>query len=155
MSSLNPSINLLLSRMIICCVEFVLTIDGVDIEDLCGLGLTGDSSLDSDDMFVDANEELSWSSIGLGATVFSGKSSVKMSIMLLMPIKYPSSWLPTVHALLWSITTDSGSSTVFAKSISQMLALVRSWTKRRELPITSCVWKKSEQSSVARIAFNL
>lgn len=157
LSSLTPTWEL--SKIIICCVELVLMMDGVEIENLWGFVRDSDSML-----ILDAAEESSDTDevVTVLDEVFdeefqlllSCKSFVKMSIILLIPIKYPSSWFPTVHSLLWSITTCSGSSTVFAKSINQILALFRSWTKSRELPITSWEWKNSEQSSVALIAFS-
>lgn len=80
-------------------------------------------------------------------------SSSKIVIKLLMPIKYPSSWFPTRHSLLWEISVFAGNEIVLAKSMSQMLALLRSCTNSSELPITSCVRKNSDRCNVARIAF--
>ena len=74
------------------------------------------------------------------------------SMMLLSPIKYPSSWLPTSQFCLWVIWILSGTGPVFAKSINQQLACLRSWRKSKELPMISCDLKNSECSKVARMA---
>lgn len=62
--------------------------------------------------------------------------SVNISSRLLMPIRYPSSWLPTTHSDVWLIRMSGGRTSVFAKSISHMLAFLLSCTNRSELPIT-------------------
>lgn len=79
-------------------------------------------------------------------------TSLKSSMMLFNPIKYPSSWLPTSQFFLWVILMPSGTGPVFAKSISQQLACFRSWRNNSELPIISCDLKNSECSKVARMA---
>lgn len=79
----------------------------------------------------------------------------KMDIKLFIPIKYPSSWLPTFQAELWSMLMSSGTGTVFAKSIIQIDAFLLSCTKSRELPINSCVRKKWDSFNVDRMFFNL
>lgn len=65
--------------------------------------------------------------------ILLSKMSVKVHTST--PIKYPSSWFPSCHGDLWSMWIPSGTRTVLPKSISQILALLLSWTKRRELPI--------------------
>lgn len=104
----------MLSRIIICWVELVFTMDG--FEDLWVV-LAGDSvstqQLKDSSASVDESSSEPWSlsavdwvsctsddSVPFTRDACSCKSSVKMSIILLIPIKYPSSWLPTVHALL-------------------------------------------------------
>lgn len=73
--------------------------------------------------------------IGGGGGGCSAAISAKMVMRLLMPMRYPSSWLPTTQDELWSIFIFDGSSSVLAKSISHTLAFFWSWTKSNELPI--------------------
>lgn len=62
--------------------------------------------------------------------------SPKISIRLLTPIIYPSSWLPTTHSDEWSMASSGGRMSVLAKSMSHTFALFWSWTNSKELPIT-------------------
>jgi hypothetical protein len=59
-----------------------------------------------------------------------------MLMRLLSPIRYPSSWFPTIHFDECEMDIPFGSTNVLAKSISHTLAFVLSWTKSKELPIT-------------------
>lgn len=98
---------------------------------------------------------LFWIDWFCGAAISLANSSSNNCMRLFMPIKYPSSWLPTDHSLMCVMLAPDGNETVFAKSINQMQAWFRSCTNNNELPITSCVWKKSDRCSVARIALSL
>lgn len=63
-------------------------------------------------------------------------SSCKMSIIELIPVRYPSSWLPSSQGFLWSTFTLEGSGTVLPKSIIQTFTFSNlSCTNRSELPI--------------------
>lgn len=78
--------------------------------------------------------------------------AVKMLMRLSIPIRYPSSWFPTTHGVLWSMFIPAGKGTVFPKSISHTQAFSESWTNNRELPMSCKKEKKIMNYHCVKIA---
>mmetsp|Transcript_70398 Transcript_70398/g.139661 ORF Transcript_70398/g.139661 Transcript_70398/m.139661 type:complete len:216 (+) Transcript_70398:271-918(+) len=66
------------------------------------------------------------------------------------PVSTPSSWLPGIHGLEWSICMPSGTGSVFARSMRCTCARWSSTTNSKDAPTNSWLWKNCEALSAVQ-----